>query len=100
MEVYGLTREDYDTLEEMQFKEFREYPNPFEKIATNVKSAFTRAYNARKELVTQLKAKNKGKVASKGKGKMLVEEDTPKKEEQDEENGYDDDDDDDQVILF
>jgi len=97
MERYSLTRDDYDTLEEVQFKDFAQYPNLFAKIPTNVKSGFTRAYNNKQQQISQKKAKGaKGKAAAKGKGKKApiieIEEKPNQEADADIEEADDDDD--------
>eukprot|EP00656_Telonema_subtile_P008036 TRINITY_DN13771_c0_g3_i1.p1 TRINITY_DN13771_c0_g3~~TRINITY_DN13771_c0_g3_i1.p1 ORF type:complete len:744 (-),score=224.28 TRINITY_DN13771_c0_g3_i1:81-2312(-) len=62
MELYGIDREDYDTLTEVVFKEDH---NPVNDIPTAVKTAFTRAWNQRqKDFVQVSKGKKKGAKAA------------------------------------
>jgi len=98
MAQYGITRDDYDALEEIQFKDFRDCPNPFEKIPTKVKSAFTRAYNNKEKAFVQLKAKGKagkGKEPKKKGKSSVIEVEEPKKEEE-----VADEDDDEDMLDF
>eukprot|EP00658_Telonema_sp_P-2_P079418 TRINITY_DN7664_c0_g2_i2.p1 TRINITY_DN7664_c0_g2~~TRINITY_DN7664_c0_g2_i2.p1 ORF type:complete len:702 (-),score=174.72 TRINITY_DN7664_c0_g2_i2:239-2185(-) len=84
MELYGMDREDYDTLGEFVFKE---YPNPMDNVPTVVKTAFTKAWNQRQKEFVQVA---KGKKGKKGAKSTPVKAETVVKEEESEDDFIDD----------